>query len=751
MERPQSLTRDDNLLSLLKLNREYKYQRETVQVVLHRFQNGSKGIILGDEVGLGKTYEALFIAFLHLLYSRKTRSPKILIIVPPNLRTEKWEKELIGTGFARCIKKTNDKEIIKLSKRFRDSVFVLKNKYELYDDGFSEALDSGIMILSPSLFSPRDDWTNEDKRLYNRRLNRIKQNEWDIIIVDEAHRYCRGGVHSDYVLDVLDRRSSKCKTILCTATPFQLETKELLELLRFIEYDEEKIEQIGNYIEKYNERFEDLRKNGFNEKEFLQMLKTKQVLEKILRSYILRNVKDKRFRISRVDNISDHSSQFDIFYLQFRNLIADYMRKGGRTFIPTMLQLATSSYDALKNSDNFHTMKDSVQEALSLGYVEQTLETHSSHPKEKRLFEIIENEFKSGDPLQKWVIFVNHLDSVTEILRKLGEGSEDENLNAILKLKLEERINGMLAKYGISLTTYLREYYYKVFGENNEFIYERLRRICSDDDIWKVEFHRYYESAEEKKALPKKRKLIDAFVDAARMKFEESTLKFDIIDQVTKQCGTRDQLQEISSRIVQKMLESIVLSKVQETLSTVEEADGYTKRRMRRNLEIMISALYRKNIVAKLTGETSNKGGIKDSFNEPYNPIILLVSRVGEEGIDLQRYCNNVIHYDLEWNPARIEQREGRVDRKGRIDPNHKIDIHTLVLSGTYDERIYRKFLERREIFELYLCSEFTSAFGLLDSTVPEIDADDKRVIDPIPVIPIHKANMLHLNLRPQN
>jgi len=36
------------------------------------------------------------------------------------------------------------------------------------------------------------------------------------------------------------------------------------------------------------------------------------------------------------------------------------------------------------------------------------------------------------------------------------------------------------------------------------------------------------------------------------------------------------------------------------------------------------------------------------------------------EGINLQDYCSAVVHYDLPWNPTRIEQREGRVDRFGQ-------------------------------------------------------------------------------------
>ncbi len=53
------------------------------------------------------------------------------------------------------------------------------------------------------------------------------------------------------------------------------------------------------------------------------------------------------------------------------------------------------------------------------------------------------------------------------------------------------------------------------------------------------------------------------------------------------------------------------------------------------------------------------------SLNTPYRPEILVSTQVGAEGIYLHRECRHVIHHDLSWNPATIEQRTGRVDRIG--------------------------------------------------------------------------------------
>jgi superfamily II DNA/RNA helicase len=81
-------------------------------------------------------------------------------------------------------------------------------------------------------------------------------------------------------------------------------------------------------------------------------------------------------------------------------------------------------------------------------------------------------------------------------------------------------------------------------------------------------------------------------------------------------------------------------------------------------------------------------------FNSPFEPLVLIASSVGQEGIDLQRYCRHVIHYDLEWNPAKLEQREGRVDRQGRLAKG-PVNVYFLLCRGTYDERIMHAMVNR--------------------------------------------------------
>lgn len=70
---------------------------------------------------------------------------------------------------------------------------------------------------------------------------------------------------------------------------------------------------------------------------------------------------------------------------------------------------------------------------------------------------------------------------------------------------------------------------------------------------------------------------------------------------------------------------------------------------------------------------------------------ILISTEAGGEGINLQ-FCHIIINYDLPWNPMRIEQRIGRVDRIGQ---KHPVKAFNLVFDNTVEYRI-REVLEEK-------------------------------------------------------
>lgn len=76
---------------------------------------------------------------------------------------------------------------------------------------------------------------------------------------------------------------------------------------------------------------------------------------------------------------------------------------------------------------------------------------------------------------------------------------------------------------------------------------------------------------------------------------------------------------------------------------------------------------------------------------------ILLSSEVGGEGLDFQ-FCQALINYDMPYNPMKVEQRIGRLDRFGQLAD--KVIIANLYLENTVDEKIYHLLYDRIQLIE---------------------------------------------------
>lgn len=75
---------------------------------------------------------------------------------------------------------------------------------------------------------------------------------------------------------------------------------------------------------------------------------------------------------------------------------------------------------------------------------------------------------------------------------------------------------------------------------------------------------------------------------------------------------------------------------------------------------------------------------------------VLLSSEVGCEGLDYQ-FCDGLVNYDLPWNPMRVEQRIGRIDRYGQ--KSETVVIYNFITPGTVDAEIYERCLLRIGVF----------------------------------------------------
>lgn len=116
-------------------------------------------------------------------------------------------------------------------------------------------------------------------------------------------------------------------------------------------------------------------------------------------------------------------------------------------------------------------------------------------------------------------------------------------------------------------------------------------------------------------------------------------------------------------------------------------------------LHYLSTRLQDKNVTTQvLHGDVKeNKQEAINRFKESASDRVLLTSEVASEGVDLQfSWC--IVNYDLPWNPMRIEQRIGRVDRIGQASPT--VWIVNFMYANTVDERIYTRLLEKLGIFE---------------------------------------------------
>ena len=94
-------------------------------------------------------------------------------------------------------------------------------------------------------------------------------------------------------------------------------------------------------------------------------------------------------------------------------------------------------------------------------------------------------------------------------------------------------------------------------------------------------------------------------------------------------------------------------------------------------------------------------------FKDTTGARILLSSEVGSEGIDLQ-FCRIIVNYDLPWNPMRVEQRIGRIDRVGQ--QADRLSIVSFKVENTIEERLFTRLHQKLD--------KFANSLGDLDEVI---------------------------------
>ncbi len=160
----------------------------------------SKGALLADEVGLGKTIEA------GLVISQKwaERKRRILIITPSNLRKQ-WHQEMAEKFFLPCS--------------------ILESK------SYNAAIRTGH--FRP--FETKDKLVICSYQFARNKASDIHATPWDLVVIDEAHRLRNVYKPANVIANVLKQALAEKSKLLLTATPLQNSLLELFGLVSFID------------------------------------------------------------------------------------------------------------------------------------------------------------------------------------------------------------------------------------------------------------------------------------------------------------------------------------------------------------------------------------------------------------------------------------------------------------------------------------------------------------------------------------
>ncbi|MDQ2842170.1 MAG: DEAD/DEAH box helicase, partial [Acidobacteriota bacterium] len=202
----------------------------------------SKGVILADEVGLGKTIEASLVIAQRWAERRR----RVCLIVPATLRKQ-WQQELM------------DKFGIQ-SEILESAAFRQRGVLNAFDQ------PGKVMICSYQLAANK--------------AFELGTNPWDLIVMDEAHRLRNVYKKSSKIASIIRDATLKYQKILLTATPLQNSLMELYGLVSIVD------PQVFGDERSFREQFADAALNPTSQEKLRERLKPlclrtlrKQVLE----------------------------------------------------------------------------------------------------------------------------------------------------------------------------------------------------------------------------------------------------------------------------------------------------------------------------------------------------------------------------------------------------------------------------------------------------------------------------------------
>jgi superfamily II DNA or RNA helicase len=552
----------------------YAYQ---FKPVLNFLDSPSGGLLIADEVGLGKTIEA---GLIWTELRSRFDARRVAVVCPAMLR-EKWRDELrlrFGVDAQIC----NAREALR--------------QFEEYAAG--ERQDIAI-VGSLQGWRPRRGWDKEDAPEYSG--SKLSKMLWDhaydnplldLLIIDEAH-YLRNPESMTAHLGQLMRRVADHVALL-SATPLHLKSADLFHLLNLIDADTfSRVDQFDNVLQA-NEPIlkarEVVLRGGADPDEILELLKEARAHPLLANSRQLGGICDE---LSEAPDLANKEFRADL---------------AGRLERMNLLGRAVSRTRKMEVLE-WRVQRKAYAESLPLA------------PEEREFYT-----------------------QITDLVRKY----------------CEERA----AHEGFLLVTPQRQM--------SSSMPAALAAWKDKADEWAASASEDFGGLEEEVAKPGP--LVARLMqDASKFGDYETLYRAD--------SKYRRLVQQLSTYFAQNPGEKVVLfAYFRPTLKYLSKrllADGID------------------NIV--LMGGSGNKYEIMQQFEQVKGNCVLLASEVATEGVDLQ-FCRVLVNYDLPWNPMKVEQRIGRIDRLGQQSPT--ISIWNLFYRDTIDERIYSRLYNRLKIFE---------------------------------------------------
>ncbi|MGE3752771.1 MAG: DISARM system SNF2-like helicase DrmD [Planctomycetota bacterium] len=90
------------------------------------------------------------------------------------------------------------------------------------------------------------------------------------------------------------------------------------------------------------------------------------------------------------------------------------------------------------------------------------------------------------------------------------------------------------------------------------------------------------------------------------------------------------------------------------------------------------------------------RDAVQRAFNSPpdEHPVrVLIATDAAREGVNLQGHCADLFHFDVPWNPARMEQRNGRIDRT--LQPSKHVRCHYFLYAQRREDLVLQKLVEK--------------------------------------------------------